>query len=228
MKNFILLFLLVASFVGYAQTDGESESTSAELPSDPFFFDVGAVLWDHEVAGLTTEDQSYHIGLNVYKEFAASKFFALASGLGISWNNVYTNMAVNTDRGADALTYSFLADSINYKRNKLVATYIDIPLELRFRTKANKSGNYFRFHVGGKAGLRVSGYSKYVADNIKSKTYKVTSFAPVRYGLQGRIGFGGTSVYVFYPLNKLFDTEDIPFEGINDIQAVTVGLTFSM
>lgn len=227
MKNLALVLFMFAGISAFAQGEASTGAPDLDIPNETFFFDIGTVLWDHNVAGLTTEPQSYHIGLNLYKEFAASRYFAMASGLGISWNNVYTNLGVTADRANNRLMYDLIGDSIDYNRNKLVATYLDIPLELRFRTKENAKGNFFRFHVGAKAGIRLSGYSKYVTDEFKTRTHKVKSFSMVRYGLQGRIGFGGTSLYVFYPLNKVFDTEDIALDGINDIQAITVGLTFS-
>jgi hypothetical protein len=108
-------------------------------------------------------------------------------------------------------------NNLDYKKNKLSLTYIDIPLELRFKTNPNERGNRFKVAVGFKGGLVIASHTKYVGtdtrpgalegstDFVKYKEHRIRNIQSFRYGVTGRLGYGSVNVHAFYGLSDIFD-----------------------
>lgn len=216
MKKLYSLFLLTVASVAVTAQSAE------DFTNDNVFFDIAAEIWMPTDEALTSEVYSHNIGFTFYNQLNDEKQFTFAYGFGFAWNNTYTNLGFNDDPINDEYTSSLLPDSVDYKRNKYVAAYFDVPLELRFRTKPNEDGKFFRFYAGGKVGVRIGDYSKYVSDELKVKNQSLKVASQFRYGLQGRIGYGKWAVFAFMPLNNVFE-DDMPYE----VQSMTIGLSFT-
>lgn len=156
-------------------------------------------------------------GINFYVMFdmpLGNSRFSVAPGAGLGIDNVYhEGMFVATDTmGTQFLP---IPDSINFKKNKLNTVYLDIPLELRFRTKPNEKNKSFKIAVGVKGGLLLANKVKYVGEGttfglpqqeVKYKQFKVPNIDNLRYGLTFRVGYGPINAQVFYGLSTLFET----------------------
>ena len=124
-----------------------------------------------------------------------------------------------------------ISDSITYKRNKLSTAYIDVPLELRYRTKPNDKGNSFKVALGVKGGFLLSNYTKFIGQgnnfgvsstSTKYKKYDIPNIAKFRYGATVRIGYGPFNINAFYSLSPLFDKNAGP-----QITPISVGISFN-
>jgi len=214
-KLYYSLLMMTASALTMAQS-------AEDFTNDNVFFDIGAEIWMPTDDALTSEVYSHNIGFTFYNQLSDEKQFTFAYGLGFAWHNTYTNLAFTADKANDVYVSNLIPDSVNYNRNKFVAAYLDVPLELRFRTKPNEEGKFFRIYAGGKVGVRIGNYTKYVTDDLKVKNQNLDVASQFRYGLQGRIGYGKWAVYAFMPLNNVFE-DDVPFE----VQSMTIGLSFT-
>ena len=76
---------------------------------------------------------------------------------------------------------SFDRRALQYK-NKIIATlkligiledYVDVPLEIRFKTKADAQNQSFKFAVGFKGGYLVNSHTKYKDSGGKIKIYDI-------------------------------------------------------
>ena len=73
--------------------------------------------------------------------------YAIAAGLGYSYNNIKHNLAVITINGANSYQ---IAEEGNFDKNKLVLHYLELPLELRWRNSDPVSHKFWRIHLGFK------------------------------------------------------------------------------
>lgn len=141
-------------------------------------------------------------GMNLYfmkdMPFGASPF-SFGIGLGISSHNVHSNAAVTYS--GDTTFLSPVSSSISYDLNKLSINYLDIPLELRFRTKGNTK---FKWALGFKAGYLINSHTKYRDKEGKIKVYDIDNLMKYRYGVSTRIGIGQINLTGFYSLSPLF------------------------
>lgn len=161
-----------------------------------------------------------------------SKHFSIAPGFGLTNNNIYTDAQLQSDSTGSFFTP--YADGVDYDRNKLTTTFLEIPVELRFRTKPNeKTNKSFKIGIGVKGGYLIDAHTKYRGDNVyltqreDSKTIKfkedfLPNIAKYRLSSSFRVGYGNFNVFANYSLTTLFDKDKGP-----DINPISVGITFN-
>jgi len=145
---------------------------------------------------------------------------SFALGAGIGWHNLYSNMTIN-DIKADTIVFSRIPDSIDYSKSKLGLTYLDFPLELRFKAK-----NKVRFSVGVKLGYLLDAKTKFKGDNLNGDEYiskfkQVNNADKFRFGPVVRVGYNWFQVMAYYSVTKIFDKSLGP-----DLYPISVGVTF--
>ena len=161
--------------------------------------------------------------------------FSFAFGFGFTSSNFLNNLRLKTEVVSDegVTEFTVIPDSVGYDQNKTTVQYFEIPLELRFRSRPNEEGNFFRFYVGGRFGVRFNAYSKYKTDLINVRYYHPEELTRWRAGAYTRIGFDSFSLYGYYSLLDLFDyemAEDIFANDVdaNNMRPVAIGLSLSL
>lgn len=89
------------------------------------------------------------------------------------------------------------------EKSKLVVSYLQIPLLLRFRAKIAEN-TYLRIGVGGYVGYRLGGRTKVNVAGEKIKERDDFYMNNWRYGLEGNLGINSTTFFIKYDLNRLF------------------------
>ncbi|MBK5283763.1 MAG: outer membrane beta-barrel protein, partial [Bacteroidia bacterium] len=127
-----------------------------ESKQDRFVLDINFDNWDKRPAGVDIKGlRSRGVNTMVMDEKVFGKGnVAFAWGLGFSSQNFHTNGLYFQDDNAD--TSGLTPLNIEYDLNKLSLNYIDIPLELRFRTNANAKGKRLKLSTGFKLGFLVN------------------------------------------------------------------------
>jgi len=110
------------------------------------------------------------------------------------------------------------------KSSKFGANYIEVPLELRFRTKGH---SHFKFMIGGKIGYQLNAFSKETeridGKNYTTKHYNFPDSNPLRYGATVRIGIRNWAIYGAYYFSPLFTNK-----ASADLTPISVGVTISL
>ena len=98
--------------------------------------------------------------------------------------------------------------------SKLAANYLDLPVELRFNSKKNDHRRSFKVALGGKIGVLISSKTKIKykeeGTTIKLQNKQDFNLNKFRYGVQGRVGFGGFSLFLYYGISELFENNKGP------------------
>jgi len=115
------------------------------------------------------------------------------------------------------------------KKSHLIANYIDIPLEFRFYVNKDYPKRSFHFGIGGKFSILMNSHTKVKYDDgdekVIDKEKRSYGLNPFRYGVIGRIGYGGVSIFGYWNLSELF--EDGP-AGTLDTTNFTIGLGLNL
>jgi len=158
--------------------------------------------------------------------------FSLGIGIGYSGHNLYSSskLTIIPDLNANPVfAFSKIPDGIDYKTNKININYIEIPFEIRFRTK--NTSEKFRIHIGGKIGYLINAHTKYKGeeslgfnDNSTVKIHFTNSeeVNSLRYGIQARIGYSDYNLFAYYALNPLFKEGKGP-----EMFPISVGLSYT-
>lgn len=130
---------------------------------------------------------------------------SFAAGLGITVHNMYWNYMYRGND--DSLQFVQVPDTIDFKRSKITFPYLELPLELRLKTKSKVTAA-----IGFKLGYMVNGHSKWVGDDYIDNTSNELKFAvknirnieKFAYGPTLRVGYKWFNVNAYYSLSSVF------------------------
>jgi len=215
-KLFIILFCTIF-FSASAQM--VTEETKRKFT---FGLDVFTDLWQDVPQGVSPK--TINPGVNIfgsYNYIFGESNFSFSPGIGLGIHNMYNSSWIRTVE--DSTYFEEIPDSINYKKSKFTATYLDIPIEIRFKSKSE-----FRFAVGFKFGFLMKGQTKYKGDDylennnhrVIFKKAKIKNMEKNRYGFTARIGYKWLNLWGYYQLSTLFVEDKGP-----EMYPISVGLT---
>jgi hypothetical protein len=148
-------------------------------------------------------------GLNValMYDFPLQKgsHLSVAPGLGVSASSIFLkNQTLGMNQASSTL--NFKRDS-SYKHYKIATAFVEVPIELRYRTFPDNANKGFKAGVGLKFGALLNAHTKgkkilYGAkevDKVSSKRY----FQNWRVVATARVGWGNFSLFTNYTLTSL-------------------------
>jgi hypothetical protein len=154
----------------------------------------------------------------VYDYVIAKSLFSIAGGVGFNSHNIHMEGFPIEYPLTSGSTYTkldtefFEGKKINV--NKISTNFIDLPFELRFRSKPHKNGKRIAASVGFKLGWLVQSHTKTKTDEDlfyeginfrdKIKTYDIPNLTKFRYGVTARVGYANFYLNFFYSLTPLF------------------------
>jgi hypothetical protein len=234
MKKYLLALTLILTTLSInAQNTDSAAAVRKErlkfndLPGN-FTFDVGLTHYRFAPGSMELRlFQSRGININYNYDIKIINNFSFAPGLGVSVNNYGFKDAITIKNvGKVDSVDNIYNDYPNLKRSKLSATYIDIPLE--FRWKSNPDINSFKITLGFKAGILASAHTKikYKDDGAKViKNKEDFNLERFRYGIYGRVGYGVISLFGYYSLSELFQSGKAP--EARSIVPYTIGISIA-
>jgi hypothetical protein len=169
--------------------------------------------------------KSTNIQLNMFEEnLKFSKYAGLVTGLGIDWRNYrFENANVVLQNNNNYFDGTLMNDA-NYKKSKLLVTYLTVPLLLELQT--NRFTNRNSFHIAGgiSSGIRIGSHSKVKYENQNGSTEKDKdrsdfNLNPFKLDATALIGWGNINLYGNYALIDMFKADRGP-----ELRPFSVGL----
>jgi hypothetical protein len=143
-------------------------------------------------------------------------------GLGISNHNFYSGNSMINDIKADTIVYSTIPQ--DFKRTKINMTYLEVPAELKFRTKGG-----FKVVVGAKVGYKLASKQKYIGNRsqddgtkVNQKEQKIYQLQDWTFGPTLRIGYKWITVYGYYQITNVFNKSRGP-----EMMPLSLGITIT-
>jgi len=205
-------FVLIASFI-FALSAIATPPDSTQIKKKPvaakdrILIGGGFASWLNAPSGVDIKfaGSRYFDAAVLYDYPLGTSPISLALGLGFSAQNISTNARFDTTGGVTSLVP--YADSVysDIKRNKISTSYLNIPFELRFRSKPDKAYRRWNVAAGFKFGILIQSHTKYQDSKVKIKSYPVDNLNLLNYGPTFRFGYGQVSIYGYYALTNLFD-----------------------
>ncbi len=220
--------LFFLSSYSSAQIDANTnDSKDWKNNRDRIIFQFGYAGWLHSDSVLKTEwfSRSASIYFNYDVQFGKSNF-SFAPGIGLTSDNVYLNSGISIDDSTNVSSFFLLPNQDAVKSNKISITYIDVPLELRFRTKPDKHDNSWKIAAGLKIGLTAKTLSKLkISEEGENRIYKTTNLQNTmgyHYGPTFRFGYGWFNLFAFYSLTPFFEENKGP-----EVVPFTIGISIN-
>jgi hypothetical protein len=223
MKWICGLFIL-KSFLIFSQ-EKVSDSTFVAVDSlyreDQFYFGVTYNQLIDSPKGFSQNGLSTGFSVGFLRDMPINKSrtFGFAAGIGVSFYKYHQNLFVS--KIGNQYTYDILVNT-NYDRNKLEQLFIDVPLEIRWRTSDPNTTKFFRFYSGIKLSYLVFNKTKFVGDSTTT-LYQNPDFNNFQYGPYLSLGWNTWNVHAYYGLNPIFKSATV---GNEPIEMTTLNLGF--
>ncbi|MGE0568789.1 MAG: outer membrane beta-barrel protein [Bacteroidia bacterium] len=211
----LLLFLITG--LSFSQVNKDSLQEQIDLEEEFSLKNYKADPWDRMIieinhTGLLNIPSNIKmswksIGVNfalMFDKPLGKSNFSIGYGIGIYSHNFHSNADFVTrfDSTKKAIVTDMIPKVNSYTINRFAQKILEVPLELRFRTKTI---NKFKIMLGGKFGYVISDFRKVFDDVGKNKIYDTKNLNYLRYGVVFRIGveqFCFTASYYFSELFK--------------------------
>ncbi len=168
--------------------------------------------------------KSLSINLNFWEQHIKlyKNYIALTTGAGFEFNRYYFDNNVTLLPIND--TVAGFDTGIDYSKNCLKASYINVPLLLEFNTHSNPKKS-FHLAAGLVGGYNLSTKVKQVYE-LNNKTYKNKvkndfNMNPFKVAATVRVGYGKVNLFATYGLTPFFQEKAVA----PDLTAFTVGIT---
>ena len=180
------------------------------------FLNADGKIATGDAAGFLELDHARSIGFNfnlVEKRFPIFReYVGLTTGLGIQWNRFALKNNVDVMVSADS-TYGVENTTVDYKKNVLRSTYLQIPLLLEITTNKDND-KAWHISAGVVGGIRIGSSLKTKWEDA-GKTNKVRvksnyNLNPFEAHATAIVGYGDISLYVNYGLTQVFEKDKGP------------------
>lgn len=232
MKKLLFTLGLIAVSVGvFAQenTAGSAVGKAKEraiYSRDFLMIQLSYDGWAQAPDSLNTKGlpRGFNIALMYDFPIKATKF-SFAAGLGISTSSVPLDGKVLDMSNGNSTAVRFV-NSDTYKKYKIATSYLEIPLEFRFRQVADNANKGFKAAIGAKVGMLVNAHTKgkntLGGEKNIIKEQNRRFFNPWRFAATARVGYGNIGLFTAVNLNPLFKDNT----G-SDIRPYSIGITLS-
>jgi len=205
MKKIFVLVLITLLFLNsFAQKVDEKDFKKVSV-----VFDIFNDFWVNVPDSIDSRFFNQGVSFSgYYNSQIPNSNFSAAIGAGITCHNFYSDGVFDTitrDNGLRPFDKMYRGKS--YDKNKISVSYLDIPIELRYRTKSQ-----FRASIGFKFGFLLDSHTKYrgydylygTTEELKVKHHEVRNIEKVRYGFTARFGWKFINLTTFYSMTGLF------------------------
>jgi Outer membrane protein beta-barrel domain len=164
--------------------------------------------------------------------------FSLAPGIGLTLSKVnLDNSILNQDTSGTTFVTArnhplFATGSrLNYVSSSFYTSWLDIPVELRFKSKPINGRSCIKVAVGMRAGLNLAANSKitYYDQNllreVDTKSSPFSDLTSFRYGATFRVGYGAINLFGYYGMNQLIK-DNRNFNNL-DLRQYSIGISLT-
>lgn len=215
-KSVVLLFVLCSTQLLHSQENETKVETikqtvEGKKGADRAVIDLHFDNWFHQIKDFETE--WFSRGVNFYLMYDVpfgTSPISFSIGGGVANSNIYHNSLIAYDT---ANVISFVKWDSTYKKNKISTSFLEVPVELRFRSKPSSPTKSVKVGLGFKGGYLIDSHTKVKFKEGKRKVFKEKGIANLnkwRYGPTFRLGYGPVSVYGFYNMATFFNSNDGP------------------
>jgi hypothetical protein len=207
MKRLFLLLL----FSAFIFSGSHAQERTKMRPADRFIFGIFTDIWSGLPGDLKQQSINRGVNIEYLQDFPmGTTNFSLAAGLGFTGHNMYSDHIYYDEARTGNHEFIPVADvySSDYRNNKISLNYLNVPLELRYRSR--NLPQTFRIHAGIRAGWLVSGHTKYVGEIIPGgrqtlqKEKKLSNVENFLIGFQGKMGYGRYNLNTYLSLTDIF------------------------
>lgn len=225
--RFIAAILIFFSYCqGFSQekkkgTDDEFDMKNYKLePADRLIIEINHTSWIGFPSTVKIKTPSIGVNLALMFDKPIKKSnFSFGYGIALFSHNFHSNADFIYVKDSSINTFTTRLEPFTrpVSLNRYAEKIIEVPLEIRFRTKTDRQ---LKIHLGGKVGYVVNDFRSIKDNDGKIRVYNIKNVNPLRYGVNFRIGFEQIALCGSYYLSEVFNKN----KGPGGIHPFSVGL----
>lgn len=231
MRLFLGCFLFLSFFRGYSQENTFSIDTlhvkiDSLYREDQFYAGLNYNSIIKKPSGVSQEKISFGFSAGFLRDMPINKkrTFAIAPGIGFSFNNYLQNMAITGT--SQNPVYEVIPSNEHYDKSRFEQLRVEVPIEFRWRNSDPKEFQFFRIYGGFKVSYLLLDKSVFDDGNNKIVIKKNKDFEEFLYGAYISIGYSAFNLQVYYNFNSFFKpTAQIDSVPIT-MNALSLGVVF--
>jgi len=223
---YIIVFIFLGIHLCFAQEDTLNVGDTL-YKEDQFYIGVTYNLLGKKPNNLSQRGFSTGVHFGAIKDIPLNDYrnIAIGIGLGVSLNSFNQNLLISKDANNE-ITYSLLASSAGYTKNKFSMQLVELPIEFRWRTSTPTEYKFWRIYTGFKLGYMYTNIAKHKGSLGDFKHRNIKDFNELQYGLTLSAGYNTWNIYLYYALNPLFSDKAIVNGNMLTTNVLNVGLMF--
>ncbi len=219
---FILSFFMTLGL--FAQDEKiDFEAVDSLYREDQFYFNFSFSNLQKIPSGFNQNKLSVGLSLGFLRDFPINKnrTWSIAAGLGYSYSGLNHNLRISAVNGKNE--YNIITGE--FSKNKQNFHYVDLPIEIRWRTSTAESHKFWRVYTGFKVSYLFSDQYKFEGSGISNQQSGNPDLNALQYGTYITAGWNTWNAYVYYGLNPVFKSAAIEEQPIK-MHALNIGLMF--
>lgn len=225
MCFFILAFL---PFSLWSQRDSlpDFEAADPKYREDQFYLSLTYNIWQQRPEGIRQNKFSPGFSIGFLRDMPLNekRTWAIAAGLGYAFHNFSHNIFMS--RSGNDIVYDILDDDTTVDRNKISFHFVELPLELRWRTSTPDNHKFWRIYTGVKLSYLFANRYKFENGDSSFIIRNNKDVSRWQYGAYIATGYNTWNLHLYYSLSPLFDGARLPGGTELDMQTLNVGLMF--
>jgi hypothetical protein len=230
MRLFLGCFLFLLVLPAFSQENANKENVpkvkvDSLYREDQFYFSFTLNTLQNKPIGLTQDNFSSGFTAGFLRDMPINKkrTFAIAPGLGLTFNNFNQNLAITKPNQTPV--YTIIDPNTSFNKNRFTQFLVDVPIEFRWRTSTFESHKFWRIYAGLKFSYLI--YDKSVYEDAQGKIVVTNNedFDKFQYGTYITAGYNTINVYAYYGLNPLFKSAKTSTESV-DMNSLNLGIIF--
>lgn len=221
MKNLLLSFFIFFTSVVFSQEDRNTDVDSL-YREDQMYATFSLNLLQNRPSGFSKHSLSSGLSVGFLRDmpFNKKRTWAIAAGLGYSYNNLKNNIKI--DNSSNTLNYTI---DNTFDKNKLVLHQLDLPIEIRWRNSTFESHKFWRIYGGFKISYLFADKSVF-----KSSTEDITvrdnnDLSKIKYATYLSVGNNTGNIYVQYSLSPIFKDVQLNNKKL-ELSSLNIGFVF--
>jgi len=229
MRNLLLAILMFTPIFTFAQNNDKAAHKSKvvneslgrpDVPGD-FIIEFGASYFTNTPDRMKQKiwGSKFFNAYYFYNKNIGKSNFSVHPGLGISTDKFAFNgpYSLINEGGSVRVIHvdTLLNNNVRTIKSKIASTFVEVPVELRWRLLKYDPKRSFKVAIGGKIGYRVGSHTKikYTDGGGSTKVFKSKEdfeLNKLRYGVYSRVGIGNFYLNYYYSLSTYFNKDKGP------------------
>ncbi len=229
-RNSFLVGCIFISMSAFGQENQDLEEkvivkVDSLYREDQFYFAVTYNSLVNTPTGVSQNKFSSGVSLGFLRDMPvnANRTWAIATGLGFTYNNFNQNLIVNEQNGV--VDYQLIPADVSVDKNKFSQLSVDVPIELRWRTSTYESHKFWRIYTGLKFSYLLYDRSLFNGSQERIVVQNNADFNALQYGTYLAAGYNTVNLYMYYGLNPLFQKATLNGASVN-MRAFNLGVIF--